>query len=232
MITWKGAVYVLKRLHTPRWRLLPFCRQSGSSRGKADRPWEPRELKLGKVTSEGMVTMTASQPEGVAAAIQQQAKSNLILNCNYIQVFQCECVCFLKWVSNFSSRDINTTQWHCIHELCLFYFLSLSGCSTHSSFQKTCECISLDKISHETSQHVPLPYVVSMGNRAANLSRPLRLPLSDFLHIPSEQVMIWNVCVCYVLFYKHIGNIFVCLCGGGWVYAYVCASTCVIIVNQ
>ncbi len=42
--------------------------------------------------------MTASQPEGVAAAIQQQAKSNLILNCNYIQVFECErvCVWFLK----------------------------------------------------------------------------------------------------------------------------------------
>lgn len=36
--------------------------------------------------------MTASQPEGVGAEIQQQAKSNLILNRNYIHVFKCECV--------------------------------------------------------------------------------------------------------------------------------------------
>lgn len=112
--------------HTPRWCLLPFCRQSGSSRGKADRPWEPRELKLGKVTSEGMVTMTARQPEGVAAELQQQAKSNLILNCNYVQAFECESVWFLKWVFTFPSRYINTTQWRCIHELCLFYFFRLS----------------------------------------------------------------------------------------------------------
>ncbi len=222
--------------YTARWFLLLFSLQSGSG----DRPWEPQELKLEKVTWEGMVTMTASQPEGVAAEIQQQVTSNLIINCNYIQVFENKWV--ILWILfTFFLNDINTTHRKMLqpqisfHKLGFLLFLVSHWILKAFKFPQNLQmhhCWNNKLQNTIAAQHVPRPYVVSIGNPAANLLKPLRLPLSDFLLIPSEARWYESLCVHYVLFYNRTGNKCVCLCKGGWDYAYTRACTCVIIVNQ
>lgn len=58
--------------------------------------------------------MTARQPEGGAAEIQQQVKSKLIITCNDIRVFEL-IVWFFESVYTFVSRDINTMRRMTLH---------------------------------------------------------------------------------------------------------------------
>lgn len=102
--------------------------------------------------------------------------------CKSIQVFEfvTRQVCFYLSVR----RHLFNTM--ALHKLRLFLSVDIQHMQAST---KPAKPLIFHKINYKTippGQLIALPYVISVGNHAASLSKPLSLPLSNFLPAPSE----------------------------------------------
>lgn len=160
-----------------------------------------------------MVTMTASQPEGCVTPKEEETQSKLIMNGTHVRWVACVMDLWVCLFSNHLRMRNSFNRATPARQTCALFVVSRHTINTNKAFMIAIpvhSSISIHPASttqhnkHNTTCSSP-PYVVSLGNQAANLSKPQTLPLSptswEWRHLSHLNCVCVCVCMHCVSFY-------------------------------